>query len=184
MEDQRIIQLLFDRAELALTALSEKFGKRLFATAKNILENDRDAEESVSDTYLAIWNAIPPACPDPLAGYVLRVGKNTALKHLRRRTALKRQSNYELSLDELGDILPDNSLEEAIDARLLGQAIDRFLDTLSPEQRHLFLRRYWFGDSIPELARQLHLTQNTVSVRLHRIRTQLRTYLNKEGFFL
>lgn len=184
MEDQRIIALLFARAEQALTALSEKFGKRLFATAKNILGDDGDAEESVSDTYLAIWNAIPPARPDPLTGYVLRVGKNTALKHLRRRTALKRQSNYELSLDELGDILPENTLEQAIDARLLGQAIDQFLSTLSPEQRRLFLRRYWFGDSIPELSRALHVTENTVSVRLHRIRSQLRTYLNKEGFYL
>ncbi len=184
MEDQKIVALLFERAEQALAALSEAFGKRLFATAKNILGDDRDAEEAVNDTYLAVWNTIPPARPDPLAGYVLRIGKNIALKALRRRTALKRRGDYELSLDELCDILPGSTLEQTLDARLLGQAIDKFLSSLPAQQRRLFLRRYWFGDSVRQLSEEYRLPQNTVSVRLHRIRQHLRDHLNKEGFFL
>lgn len=184
MEDRKIVSMLWSRLEAALDALAAKYGRRLHATAMNILENAQDAEESVNDTYLALWNAIPPDKPEPLSPYVFRVGKNTALKHLRRLTAQKRDSRYDLSLEELSECIPSNAVEETLDARALGQAIDRFLDTVSSDNRALFIRRYWFGDAVRDIAADLLLTEQAASVRLHRLRNQLRDYLYKEGIFL
>lgn len=182
MEDKRIVALLWQRAESALTALADRFGALLHRISMNILNNESDAEETVNDTYLALWNAIPPEKPDPLTGYVCRVGRNTALKRLRENTAQKRNSQYDLSLEELSGCLSGQSLSDEIDARLLGRAIDRFLDTVNRENRVLFLRRYWFGDSVAELAKVFCLKESAVSVRLHRTRAQLRAYLIKEGY--
>ena len=183
MEDKNILQLLWERSEKAIAALASKFGGRLYTTALNILSVPEDAEESVNDTYLALWDAIPPAKPEPLAPYVYRVGKNTALKHLRHRSARKRCSSYDLCLEELSQILPGPSLEDTLDARALGRCIDDFLSRLDEDSRRLFMRRYWFGDDIHMLAREYRLSENAVSVRLHRIRKQLKTFLSKEGFW-
>lgn len=182
MDDRRILQLLWARAESAIDALQRKYGRRLLQTAANILGCPQDAEEAVNDTYLALWNAIPPAKPDPLCAYVYRVGRNTALNHLRHRDAEKRHSRYDASLEELADILPGGTLEEAMDARELGLAIDRFLDTLPKESRTLFLHRYWFGDDLCQLAKEQQINPTTLSVRLHRIRRKLKDYLIREGF--
>lgn len=184
MEDEQILTLLFRRVESAIDALRAKFGPRLHRIAMNILDDPQDAEEAVNDTYLALWDAIPPARPNPLCAFVYKVGRNTALKLLRTRSAQKRSSRYDLSLEELAGILPAGTLEEQLDARQLGQAIDRFLDTLDVQSRILFVRRYWFGDSIQDIAANNGLSQGAVSVRLHRIRNRLKDYLNKEGFWL
>lgn len=182
MEDKQIIALLFARAEEALAALRQKFHSGLIRLAKNILRSPEDAEEAVSDTYLALWNAIPPAQPEPLAPYVYRTGRNTALKRLRHETSQKR-SGYEVSLDELSDCLAGPSLDDIVDARALGRAMDRWLDTLSRENRVIFLRRYWFGDSVQSIAAMTGLRENAVSVRLNRLRSKLKDYLTKEGFY-
>ena len=184
MEDRNIIALLFERSDRAITALADRFGSRLHRTAQNILDNSQDAEEAVNDTYLALWDAIPPEKPDPLGAYVYQVGRNIALKKLRFQRAQKRSSLYDVSLEELSGILPDNCLEEALDARALGQCINVFLGTLSQQNRRLFLRRYWFGDSPEALAKEQGSNINAITVRLSRIRKQLKDYLNKEGFFL
>lgn len=184
MEDKKIVQLLWDRVEQALEELARKFGRRLLYTAMNILGNPQDAEEAVNDTYMALWNTIPPERPDPLAGYVHRTGRNIALNKHRHLSAQKRNSRYDVSLEELAGILPAPSFEELLNARELGQAMDRFLDTISKENRVLFLRRYWFGDSVAELAQAFGMRENAVSVRLSRLRAQLKTYLiEKEGYF-
>lgn len=182
MDDGQIIRLFFRRAETAIDALALQYGSRLHRVALNILGNREDAEECVNDTYLAVWNAIPPHRPDPLAAFVLRIGRNTALKRLRGNLAQKRNTAYDLSLDELSGGIGGCDLSEAIDAQALGQAIDRFLSTLSRENRWLFLRRYWFGDGIQDIARERGLTESTVSVRLNRIRGKLKDYLTQEGF--
>ena len=182
MEDTKIIELLWQRSENGIDALQRKFGKVLRKLTMNILNHEQDAEESVSDTYLALWNAIPPAKPDPLSAFVYRIGRNTALNRLRNRTAQKR-SAYEVSLEELGDIFPDSVLEEQIDARELGRCINRFLEELDKDSRRLFLRRYWFGDAVGQLAAQEGLREGNVSVRLHRIRSKLKDYLIQEGFW-
>lgn len=183
MEDQKIIKLLFERSEAAVSALAKRFGRRLHQTAMNILGSFRDAEESVNDTYFAIWNAIPPAKPHPLAGFVYKTGRNTALNRLRANLAQKRNGSYDLSLDELAGAIPGSALEEHVEARELGRAIDAFLDTLNYDNRNIFLRRYWFGDSVKDIAKAFSLTQNAVSVRLSRMRTGLKDHLIKEGYY-
>ncbi len=184
MDDRHIIQLLFDRAEAAIDALAQRFGKRLYAIAMNILCSSRDAEECVNDTYLALWNTIPPARPDPLCAYTYRVGRNTALKKLRDATAQIRNSTYDLSLDELAGCIPDDRVWETLDARELGRSIDRFLDTQTKENRVIFLRRYWYGDSVKAVARDMGMKEGAVSVRLNRLRRALKDYLCKEGYDL
>ena len=182
MHDKKIVQLLFARAENAINELAKRFGKQLHRIAYNILGNPLDAEESTNDTYLALWNAIPPVSPDPLAPYVYRTGRNTALKRLHRDTAKKRDSRYDVSLEELNECLPGDDVEKMIDARELGRTMDSFLETKSRESRYIFIRRYWFGDSVGEIARDLKMQENAVSVRLNRIRAGLRDYLMKEGY--
>ena len=184
MDDKAIIAGLTARIEDTLTILAQWFGRSLQHLAMNILGNTHDAEECVNDTYLAVWNAIPPARPDPLAGYVMRTGRNLALKKLRENTAQKRDSRYDLSLDELAEALSGGTLEEIVEAQELGRAIDSFLDTLNKENRILFLRRYWFGDSVKAIAANLGLKERTVSARLSRTRAALKDYLNKEGYSL
>ncbi len=182
MDDRQIIDLLWQRAEQALETLARKFGQGLYRLAMNILSDHQDSEEAVSDTYLALWNTVPPERPDPLAAYVYRVGKNTALKRHRERTAQKRDSRYDLSLDELSGCLGACTLETEMDARLLGQAINQFLSTQTRQNRVLFLRRYWFGDSVKELAGLFAMSPGSVSVRLSRLRQALGAYLHEEGF--
>lgn len=182
MDDRAIIRLLFDRAEEAISAMADKFGRRLKSLALNILGSFRDAEECVSDTYLSVWNAIPPKNPDSLTGFVYRTGRNQALKRLRNQAAQKRNDRYDLSLDELAGCIPGPALEERVLAMELGLAIDAFLAEQSRENRILFLRRYWFGDSVRDIAGAFGMKENAVSVRLSRIRGNLRTYLIEEGY--
>lgn len=182
MEDQRIVTLLWQRAESAIDALAKKFGKRLMSIAMNILGLPQDAEESVNDTYLAVWNAVPPKRPDPLAGFVYTTGRNISLDRLKYDTAQKRDSRYDIPIDELENCIPAAALEEQVEVRELGLAINRFLKTVNADNRALFLRRYWFGDSVREIAKDLGLRENAATVRLGRLRMQLREHLIKEGF--
>ena len=182
MDDRKIVALLWQRAESALEAMAAKFGRGLLVLARNILPDLRDAEESVSDTYLAVWNAVPPAKPDPLSPYIYKVGRNTAMNRRRRDSAQKR-SGWEVSLEELSGSLEGPSLEARVEARALGRAIDAFLDTQSRETRIIFLRRYWFGDSIKDIAKLLSIQENAVSVRLLRTREKLKAYLTEEGYY-
>ena len=182
MEDLHIIKLLFDRAESAIDALSQKYGKLLYATAANILADARDVQECVNDAYLAMWNTIPPQKPNPLSVYACRIVRNTALNRHRSNTALMRNSSYDLSIEELSAFIPDKCFEDTVSARELGQAIDAFLNTLSRESRVIFLQRYWFGDSVKNIASLLGKKESAVSLRLSRTRTALEHYLNKEGY--
>lgn len=183
MEDSHIIKLFFARSEAAIAALSKRFGSKLQALAMNILGSRRDAEECVSDTYLVLWNNIPPEQPQPLAPYVYKVGRYTALKRLRTNSAQIRRSDYDLSLDELAGCIPDYSTERALQARELGRAIDRFLDTQSKSSRIIFLRRYWFGDSVEEIAKTTGISPGAVTTRLSRTRRALKVYLEQEGLY-
>ena len=182
MDDQTITKLLWQRAEHAIEALAQRFGNRLMAIAMNILGVRQDAEETVNDTYLAVWNTVPPKKPDPLAGYVYATGRNLSLDRLKYITAQKRDSRYDASIDELANCIPAPALEETVEARELGLAINRFLGTVSADNRALFLRRYWFGDPVQAIAKDLGLRENAASVRLGRLRMQLREYLMKEGY--
>lgn len=179
MNSQQIIDLLWQREETALDALAFHFGKRLQSMAMHILCDREDAQECVNDTYLAVWNAIPPKRPDPLEGFVLRTGKNIALNRLRSNTAQKRNSFYDISLHELENYIPSPCLEDAVTARELGRAIDAFLDTLDRRSRIIFLRRHWFGDGVSEIASSLGMSSGAVSARLNRTRQKLKIFLSE-----
>ena len=182
MEDKQIIELYFNRNEQAITETGNKYGVFCYRIAMKILCIHEDAEECVNDTYLAIWNAIPPSKPEPLAPFVYRTGRNIAINRLRANNALKR-SGYELSLEELSDCIAGPEMWQTLDARALGRSIDAFLSTLSRENRVIFLRRYWFGDSVKDIATAASLSENAVSVRLRRTRDRLKAHLTKEGFY-
>lgn len=177
-----IIKLLWHRSEKGLAELAKQFGRRLYQTALNIIGIREDAEESVNDTYMAVWSVIPPKKPEPLAPFVYRIGRNIALNRARANAAQKR-CGYDVPLDELAGCIAGPDLWETLDARALGRAIDTFLDTLSRNSRVIFLRRYWFGDSVKDIAQALGMSESAVSVRLHRAREQLKAYLTKEGFY-
>lgn len=183
MDDLQILELIWTRAEHALLVLAQKFGPRLYQCAINILSSREDAEESVNDTYLAVWNSIPPARPDSLSGFVYKTGRNIALKRLRYETAQRRRSQYDLSLDELSACIAYDHMEPHVEANQLAGAIDNFLDTLTKRTRVLFLRRYWFGDSVKDIADSFHMSQNAVSVQLYRTREALKLFLIKEGYY-
>ena len=181
-EDSRLIELFFERSEQAIALLDEKYGAVCHKTARNILSSKQDAEECVSDAYLAVWNSVPPERPNPLVTYLLKIVRNLSLKKHRANTALKRGSGYDTALDELAECLPSSEdVENAVDARELAAVLDRFLDGLGRDERVLFVRRYWFGDGIPELARLFGISRHAASARLYRTREKLRIMLKKEG---
>ena len=182
MEDRHIVKLLLERAERALELLEKRFGRRLMGIAMNILGIYQDAEEAVSDTYLEVWNTVPPKKPDPLSGYVYRLGRNISLDRVKYLTAEKRDSRYDLSIDELAGCIPSSALEERVEARELGRILNEFVGTLNENDRALFLRRYWFGDEVKAIAKDLGLRPNAASVRLSRLREKLRQRLIKEGY--
>ncbi len=182
MEDQKIVDLFFARSEMAIKMLAEKYEKLLYKISYNILSNNEDVMECINDTYLGTWNAIPPHRPDPLSAFVCKITRNLSLKKYRSRTAAKRNCQMEIVLDELALSVPVPSAEEEWNAKELGRAIDAFLETLDKDNRVLFVRRYWFADSVKDLAGVLHISENLVSVRLNRVRKQLKKYLEKEGF--
>ena len=178
MNDERIVALFFERSEQAIVELDKKYGRACYAVSYNILNDRQDAEECVNDAYLGTWNAIPPAKPNSLLSFVCRIVRNLSLKRYAQRTAAKRNSHYDVALEELQDCLAGSkSIEEEIAQRELAQIIEAFLDTLSRQDRVIFLRRYWFSDAYVDIAKQVGISEKNVSVRLTRIRKELRKYL-------
>lgn len=178
MEDEKIIELFFQRSEQAIQELHTKYGKICHKLSYNILGNTQDAEESVNDAYLGIWNTIPPARPNPLLTYLCKIVRNTSLKLYHKKEAAKRNSRYQVTLQELEGCLPAAAtVEDEIETQELSHMIEDFLDTLTKENRVIFMRRYWFSDTYTDIARHVGLTEKTVSVRLFRIRQKLKQYL-------
>lgn len=185
LEDSKIIELFFARIEQAIVELSEKYGTVCNRIARNILKNDLDAEECVNDTYLAAWNTIPPQKPDPLRTYIFRIVRNIAIAKYHSNTSIKRNSYYDVALEELENcLITSATVEQEISAKELSRQIDSFLDTLDKASRVMFVRRYWYSDSISDLAEYFQVSNNNVSVRLSRTRDKLKKYLKKEGFEL
>ncbi len=185
MTDTEIINLFFERSEQAIDELAKKHGNAVERVARNILGNEQDTEECVNDTYLGTWNAIPPHRPSPLRTFVCRIARNLATMKYHSNTAVIRNSQYDLALDDLEEILADsNCVEEAYEAKELRAAINGFLSTLNPSDRFLFMRRYWYSDPVKDIAKMAHSTTNSVTVRLFRIREKLRHYLEKEGLLV
>ncbi len=185
MEDSQIIALFYERSEQAIEELDRKYGAAVKKTAARILCDRLDAEECVNDAYLGVWNTIPPQRPQALASYVCRIVRNLAVNRYHANTAQKRSGGYELVLDELEECIPSGmSVETELEAKELGAAISRFLQSLSKEDRFLFVRRYWYADSVTELAALTKGSPNRISVRLFRLREKLRHHLMKEGLLV
>ena len=185
MTDTEIINLFFERSEQAIDELAKKHGNAVARVARNILGNEQETEECVNDTYLGAWNAIPPHRPSPLRTFVCKIARNLATKKYHANTAVIRNSQYDLALDELEEYLADNSsVDEAYDAKELAEAINGFMATLNYSDRFIFMRRYWYSDPVKDIAKMAHSTTNSVTVRLFRIRKKLKHYLEKEGWLV
>ena len=181
MEDTQILTLFWGRSEDAITETQRKYGAYCHAVAKNLLGNEEDAEECVSDAMHAAWREIPPARPENLRLWLGRVTRNQALTRCGRAHRQKR-SGMTVLLDELEECLPaGNTAEETAELHEVTEAISRYLASLSRDDRTLFLRRYFDGESVKTLARVWGQTQSKVAGRLYRIRGGLRAALEKEG---
>ena len=152
MTDTEIINLFFERSEQAIDELARKHGNAVARVARNIFGNEQDTEECVNDTYLGAWNAIPPHRPRPLRTFVCKIARNLATMKYHSNTAVKRNSQYALALDELEEYLADNSsVEEAYDAKELAEAINGFMATLNYSDRFIFTLSpsiFWHSRSV------------------------------------
>lgn len=184
MEDETIIELLWQRQEGALERAGEKYGVACSALALRLLGSPQDAEECWNDALLRLWNAVPPERPRHLRAYLLKLTRGLAIDRLRARGAEKRGGGtLPLLLEELGDCVPGSPGPEGeLFTRALGEAVSRFLAAQSRQDRQLFLRRYFYGDPLGELARTLGMKENSAAVRLRRLRLRLRAFLEKEGY--
>lgn len=182
MDDQKIIELFFARSEGAITALDNRYGAAVRNVTRNILKDPQDAEECLYDTYHQVWSRIPPTVPKFLGAYVCRIARNLSLKRYQANTAQKRNSYYDVALDELEETIPAlSTVESEYDAKELSRYLNGFLGRLSRKDRYLFLRRYWYGDPVQAIAEQLGITPHAASVRLFRLRQKLQSELEKEG---
>ena len=182
MQDSKIIDLFFERSEQAITELSLKYEKLCRQIAVNILGNEEDSLECINDSYLAVWNTVPPGRPENLKYYLCRIVRNNALKRFHSNTAVKRNSHYDVALQELEECLPDeNSIDKELTSAEITRLIDSFLQGQSKENRVIFTRRYFFGDSIADIAKRVGMSENNISVRLNRMRKSLSNHLEKEG---
>ena len=184
MEDHLIIDLFFARDERAITELSAKHGRLCRKVAHNILNNEADAEECVNDAYLAVWNAIPPEKPKSLSAFVLRIVRNISTARYHYLSAEKRNSFYDVALDELADCIPSDETGVGESEKMLSEALNDFLGTLSEDDSMMFVKRYWYSESVQRIAADFQATSHYVSVRLFRIREKLRKFLEKRGIVI
>lgn len=184
MTDESIVAQFWERSEDAIKNTSEKYGRYLMKIAVNILSIYEDAEECVSDTYCRAWNQIPPDRPQKLLPYLGRITRCLALNRYDYLTAQKRNADLTLQLSELEDCIsqPDDTIERQYENNELSNAISAFLRTLDIEKRNIFIRRYWFSDSITSIAERFDMSESKVKSILFRVRKQLRKHLESEGY--
>ena len=181
MEDSKLIELYFARNEDAIRHTDDTYGRRLFYLAERIVQNDQDAEESVSDTYLKAWNSIPPHRPKYFFAYLAKICKNFALDKLDWKSAAKRKAEVVSLTQEMETCIPDSARSYDVDRKELGMILDAFLRTLTQENRMVFMRRYWYMDTIAEIAVRYGISESAVQMRLNRTRRRLQNYLEMEG---
>lgn len=181
-----IVQMYWDREEAAITHTQRKYGQYLLKIACNILSDREDSQESVNDTYLAAWNSIPPHRPEVLVTYLGKLTRRISIDRFRKNTSQKRGGGeYILSLEELGACVGhENTPQQQLEEKLLGQAIAAYLQSQSPQIRHVFIGRYYYMDPVKEIARYCHISESKVKILLYRTRLGLREHLQKEGFFV
>ena len=183
MDDLEILERFFARDEGAIVAARARYGPYCSAVARKILADPHDQEECLSDTWLRAWNAIPPHRPRSLGAFLTKITRNLALNRLRDGKALRRGGGQvSLALEELKEcVSPDGSPEGELDRQAAVEALNRFLDSLPPLQKEIFLRRYWYLDSVEDIARRTGWSKSRVTTALHRTRVRLRAHLIQEG---
>ena len=179
MMDAQIVDLFFARSEQAIQETDRKYGHFCFKIAWSILSNREDAEESVSDSYLAAWNCIPPTRPNQLGAFLAKITRHIALDRWRRRSAEKRGGGeVDVALEELEDcIAGSDTAEGTLQRKELQAALNRFLETLPERERAFFVSRYWYLRSIREISEKTGLSESDIKTRLFRTRGKLRTFL-------
>ena len=184
MEDTRIVDLYWARSESAITETSKKYGKYCYSIAFSILANAEDADESVNDTYLDAWNAMPPHRPAVLSTFLGKITRRLSIQKWRMKNAEKRGGGeIMLALDELADCVPsDNNVEREIEAAELAKDLNAFLQTISASERDIFIGRYWFMLPIIEISTKTGFGESKIKMMLFRTRKKLRAYLKKRGY--
>lgn len=184
MNDSQIISLFFDRNELAIKETNNVYGRKLYTLSNNILNNREDAEESVSDTYLETWNSIPPKRPLHFYAFLASICRNLSLNRLDWKMAAKRNAEVVALTLELENCIPDSRQDSEMDCSELRRLLKQFLESLSKENRMIFLRRYLYVDTIAEIASRYDISESKVKTQLHRTRKKLRKHLEEEGIVL
>ena len=181
MEDRQIVELYWARSEAAIAETHAKYGKYCHYIAFNILSSNEDAEEVVNDTYLKVWNHIPPDRPDPLKPYVGMISRQLALNVYNAKQTQKRGEGVSLAILELEECIPDTAGDVA-ESAALSDSLDRFLKKLPERTRKIFVCRYWYTDPISVIARDMSMKETAVAMLLLRTRAKLKAHLKKEGF--
>lgn len=181
MDDSAILDLYWARDEEAIRQTEKAYGKKLNRLAFGIVASLEDAQECVSDTYLKAWQTIPPQRPEHFFAYLAKICRFLAFGILDYREAAKRKTEMVALTEELALCIPDPTAEKEQERKELGEMLNRFLASLNHESRVIFLRRYWFADSVEEIAKRYGFSESKVKTRLHRTRQQLRQFLVKEG---
>jgi RNA polymerase sigma-70 factor (ECF subfamily) len=184
MTDEKIIDLYWARSEKAIEETDRAYGRYFTSIAYGILKNQEDAKETVNDTYLAAWNSMPPERPRHLKAFLGAVTRRLSINRAERNTAQKRGgAQYPLALDELLECVADkDSLPDPVDLVALTDALNAFLRSLPTDARRMFIRRYWYMDSIADIASAFAASESRVKSTLARAREELRKTLEKEGF--
>lgn len=184
MEDHKIVDLYWQRSECAVKETAAKYGKMLGGISYSLLSSREDAEECVNDTYLKAWNSMPEDRPAYLGAYLSRIVRCISIDRFRAEHRQKRGEAESLT-DELADCIPAGMTpSEEYENRRISRVINKFLFELDEEKRRMFVRRYFYSDSVSDVARRLNVSVPKVKTTLHRVREELREYLEKEGIFL
>ena len=182
MEDRAIVALYWKRAETAILETKKQYGRLLFSISRGILRNEEDAEECENDTYLRAWDTIPPKRPEKLSAFLAKITRNLSLDRYDARHAEKRGGGEApLLLDELAEVIADEAAFPA-DTEDLSEMLNAFLGRLKPDARTIFLRRYWFGDSVQEISARSGFGESKIKMSLLRTRQSLKEVLEKEGY--
>lgn len=185
MEDSQIINLYWSRDQAAIHETDIKYGRMLETISYNILSNHEDCKECINDTYYNVWNAIPPKRPNSLTAYLGRIVRNLSINRWHQQRAQKRYNGIEVMLSELSDCVPSkDNIETDIETKELAKSISNWISGLAIDDRVLFLRRYWFGDSLNNLAEESKTTPNKLAGRMYRLRQSLKKSLEREDVYL
>ena len=183
MNDEQIIDLFLSRSEKAIYEAKEKYEKYCYNIAYNVLHNSEDSEECVNDTYLQAWNTIPPQKPNFLASFLGKITRNLAINKYKYNTAEKRRiGRMDVILDELEECLPaKDNIEQKVEDKIAIESLNVFLSMQKSRTRKIFIRRYWYMDSIKEIANDFNMSESNVKMTLSRTRSDLKMFMEKEG---